>query len=126
MVTQTDREQLTGVKDEYQYGFHDDVQPFFKARRGLDHAVIDQISDHKEEPDWMRQFRHEALDIFLAKPLRTWGADLSGIDFDEIFYYLRPTEEQGKSWDDVPEDIKNTFERLKHYLVVFLKLANVD
>ena len=58
------------------------------------------------------QFRHEALDIYLAKPLPTWGADLSGIDFDDIFYYLRPTEEQGKSWDDVPEDIKNTFERL--------------
>ncbi len=60
----------------------------------------------------MRQFRHEALDIFFAKALPTWGADLSGIDFDEIFYYLRPSEGQGKTWDDVPESIKNTFERL--------------
>ncbi len=60
----------------------------------------------------MRQFRHEALDIFLSKPMPTWGADLSGIDFDEIYYYSRPMEESGKSWDDVPESIKNTFERL--------------
>jgi Fe-S cluster assembly protein SufB len=112
MATQLDREQLTGVKEEYQYGFHDDVKPFFKSERGLNHSVIDQISDHKNEPQWMRDFRHQALDIFLAKPMPTWGADLSGINFDEIFYYLRPSEGQGKSWDDVPESIKNTFERL--------------
>ncbi len=112
MATQTDREQLTGVKEEYQYGFHDVETAFFKSERGLNHAVIDQISDHKNEPDWMRQFRHEALDIFLSKPMPTWGADLSGIDFDEIYYYSRPMEESGKSWDDVPESIKNTFERL--------------
>ena len=112
MATQTDMEQLSGVKDEYRYGFHDDMAPIFKSERGLNHAVIDQISDHKNEPDWMRQFRHEALDIFLSKPLPTWGADLSGIDFENIFYYLRPAAQQGKSWDDVPEGIKNTFERL--------------
>ena len=60
----------------------------------------------------MRTFRHEALDIFFAKAMPTWGADLSGIDFEEIFYYSRPSSHQGKSWDDVPEAIKNTFERL--------------
>jgi len=112
MATQTDREQLTGVKEEYQYGFHDVETAVFKAERGLNHAVIDQISDLKKEPDWMRQFRHEALDIFLSKPMPTWGADLSGINFDEIYYYLKPMEERGASWDDVPESIKNTFERL--------------
>ena len=112
MATQTDREQLTGVKEEYQYGFHDEEKPFFKSERGLNHAVIDQISDDKNEPQWMRDFRHQALDIFLSKPMPTWGADLSGIDFDEIFYYLRSSDGQGKSWDDVPENIKNTFERL--------------
>jgi Fe-S cluster assembly protein SufB len=112
MATQTDLKQLSGVKEEYQYGFHDKVEPVFKAERGLSHAVIDQISDHKNEPEWMREFRHAALDIFLSKPMPTWGADLSGINFDEIFYYLRPTEQQGKSWEDVPESIKNTFERL--------------
>jgi Fe-S cluster assembly protein SufB len=112
MATQADRQQLTGVKDEYRYGFHDEEAAFFKSGRGVSHAVVDQISDNKNEPDWMRQFRHEALDIFLAKPMPTWGADLSGINFDEIFYYLRPSEKQGKTWDDVPESIKNTFERL--------------
>ena len=68
----------------------------------------------KNEPDWMRKFRHEALDIFFSKPMPTWGADLSGINFDEIYYFLRPMEggTAGKSWDDVPEDIKRTFDRL--------------
>jgi Fe-S cluster assembly protein SufB len=112
MATQADQAQLADVKTEYQYGFHDKEQPVFKAERGLNHSVIDQISDHKSEPYWMRQFRHEALDIFLAKPMPTWGADLSGINFDEIFYYLKPSTGQGKSWDDVPEDIKRTFDRL--------------
>jgi Fe-S cluster assembly protein SufB len=113
MATQADQTYLADVKTDYQYGFHDKEQAFFKAERGLNHAVIDQISDHKNEPDWMRQFRHEALDIFFSKPMPTWGADLSGIDFDEIFYYLKPSEGQGnKSWDDVPEDIKRTFDRL--------------
>src|SRR3954471_423926 len=112
MATQVDREQLSGVKVEYQYGFHDTEKPIFKAERGLNHGVVDQISDHKHEPDWMREFRHTALDIFLSKPMPTWGADLSGIDFDEIFYYLRPSSGAEKSWDDVPENIKNTFERL--------------
>jgi Fe-S cluster assembly protein SufB len=113
MATQADQVYLAVVKTEYQYGFHDKEQPVFKAERGLNHAVIDQISDHKNEPDWMRQFRHEALDIFLSKPMPTWGADLSGINFDEIFYYLKPSAGQGnKSWDDVPEDIKRTFDRL--------------
>jgi Fe-S cluster assembly protein SufB len=112
MATQADREQLTGVKDDYQYGFHDVETPVFKSKRGLDHSVIDEISDQKNEPQWMREFRHQALDIFLSKPMPTWGADLSGIDFDEIFYYLRPSGGSEKSWDDVPENIKNTFERL--------------
>ena len=112
MATQADLEHLDGVKTDYQYGFHDEETAVFKAERGLNHAVIDQISDHKNEPDWMREFRHQALDIFLSKAMPEWGADLSGIDFDEIFYYLRPSDEQGKTWDDVPESIKNTFERL--------------
>lgn len=112
MATQTDEQYLSGVKQEYQYGFHDDVEAVFKAEKGLNHAVIDQISDHKNEPDWMRQFRHEALDIFFSKPEVTWGADLSGIDYDDIYYYLKPSSGAEKSWDDVPESIKNTFERL--------------
>ena len=113
MATKADQEYLADVKTDYQYGFYDTEKPVFKAERGLTHAVVDQISDHKNEPDWMRQFRHEALDIFFSKPMPTWGADLSGIDFDEIFYYLKPSEGQGnRNWDDVPEDIKRTFDRL--------------
>ena len=113
MATHADRTALEGVKDEYEYGFHDKENSVFRTGRGISHEVIDQISDHKNEPDWMRQFRHEALDIFFAKPMPTWGADLSGIDFDEITYYLKPMEGgTGKSWDDVPEDIKRTFDRL--------------
>jgi Fe-S cluster assembly protein SufB len=113
MATHADLTALKGVKEEYEYGFHDEEKSVFRTARGLNHEVIDQISDQKNEPDWMRKFRHEALDIFFAKPMPTWGADLSGIDFDEITYYLRPMEGgTGKSWDDVPEDIKRTFDRL--------------
>lgn len=103
---------LAEIKQEYKYGFRDPEKYVFKARKGLNHEVIDQISDMKGEPDWMREFRHKALDIFLRKPMPTWGADLSGIDFDEIYYYIKPAEKQGRSWDEVPEDIKRTFDRL--------------
>ncbi len=112
MATHADLEALKGVKEEYEYGFHDDVNPIFRTERGLDHAVIDQISDQKNEPQWMREFRHQALDIFLSKPMPAWGADLSGINFDEIYYYLKPSAGSGKSWDEVPENIKRTFDRL--------------
>ena len=112
MATIADQQHLTGVKDDYEFGFHDDVEGVFKTEKGLSHDTVDQISAIKEEPAWMRSFRHEALDIFLAKSMPQWGADLSGIDFDDIYYYLRPTENQGRDWDDVPEDIKTTFDRL--------------
>ena len=112
MATIADQQHLSGVKDDYEFGFHDDVEGVFKTEKGLSHDTVDQISDIKEEPAWMRTFRHEALDIFLAKSMPQWGADLSGIDFDDIYYYLRPTENQGRSWDEVPEDIKTTFDRL--------------
>jgi len=109
---EADLKHLEGVKTEYAYGFHDERESVYRAEKGISHAVIDQISDHKGEPDWMRQFRHEALDIFFSKPDLTWGADLSGIDYDDIYYYLKPSDGAEKSWDDVPEDIKNTFDRL--------------
>lgn len=112
MATQADQVYLDDVKQEYQYGFHDQENAVFKAKKGLNHGIVDQISDHKNEPDWMRQFRHEALDIFFSKPMPNWGADLSGIDFEDIHYYLKPSSGTEKNWDDVPESIKNTFERL--------------
>ncbi|MCY4080683.1 MAG: Fe-S cluster assembly protein SufB [Caldilineaceae bacterium] len=112
VASNTDLQHLEGVKEEYRYGFRDEENAVFKSEKGLTHQVVDQISDIKNEPDWMRRFRHDALDIFFSKTMPTWGADLSGIDFDDIYYYLRPAEKQGKSWDDVPEDIKRTFDRL--------------
>jgi Fe-S cluster assembly protein SufB len=99
---------------DYQYGFSDHEQYSFKSRRGLDRDVVEQISAHKHEPDWMLQFRLRALGIFRRKPLPTWPtADLSEIDFDNIFYYLRPTDNSAeKNWDDVPPYIKETFDKL--------------
>ncbi|HZR98588.1 MAG TPA: Fe-S cluster assembly protein SufB [Chloroflexota bacterium] len=97
---------------DYQYGFHDKEDYVFKSRRGLDRTVVEEISRMKGEPDWMRQFRLKSLAIFERKPLPTWGGDLSEIDFDNIYYYIKPSEKQGKDWDEVPEYIKNTFDKL--------------
>ncbi len=99
-------------KGDYKYGFHDSEQAVFKAEKGLSRRVVEQISEHKGEPAWMRDFRLKALDIFLKKPMPTWGADLSTINFDDLYYYVKPTEDQSRSWDDVPDDIKRTFDRL--------------
>jgi Fe-S cluster assembly protein SufB len=110
------QQQLAQLSGEYRYGFHDDVESVFKSRRGLDHEVVEQISRMKGEPEWMREFRHRALDVFLKKPLPTrsvWGGeDLEELDFDNIYYYVRPTEKQGRNWEEVPEKIKQTFDRL--------------
>jgi Fe-S cluster assembly protein SufB len=97
---------------EYQYGFRDEEDYVFKSGKGLTRAVVEEISAMKQEPDWMRDFRLKALDHFEKRPMPNWGADLSGIDFDDIYYYIRPAEKQGKTWDEVPEYIKNTFEKL--------------
>ena len=98
---------------EYQYGFHDDNRPVFKAKRGLSREVVEEISDMKNEPDWMRKFRLRALEMFERRPLPNWGSPaLADLDFDNIYYYLKPSEGQSRSWDDVPSEIKNTFDRL--------------
>lgn len=80
--------------------------------RGLSRAVVERISAEKNEPAWMTDFRLRALEVFLEKPLPLWGADLSGLTFDDIYYYLRPVEHQSSSWSDVPENIKKTFDAL--------------
>jgi Fe-S cluster assembly protein SufB len=98
---------------EYQYGFHDENVPVFKSKRGLDREVVENISYMKNEPDWMRKFRLRSLDAYERRPMPNWGgAALHDIDFDNIFYYLKPSEGQSKSWEDVPSEIKNTFDRL--------------
>src|SRR6476619_3073224 len=93
------------------YDFHTDSKPVFRARKGLDAEIVNQISEMKNEPDWMHQFRLKALEIFFAKKMPKWGGDIR-LDFQDIYYYLKPAEHQGKTWDDVPEEIKKTFDRL--------------
>ncbi|MBE3562484.1 Fe-S cluster assembly protein SufB [Hydrogenibacillus sp. N12] len=100
------------VSSEYRYGFRDPDVAVYRAPKGLTRDLIIDISKMKGEPDWMTEFRLKALDIFLAKPMPTWGPDLSAIDFDNITYYVKPSERRGRSWDEVPEEIKKTFERL--------------
>ena len=97
---------------QYKYGFRDEENYVFKSRKGLDHEIVDEISWMKGEPDWMRALRHKSLDVFYAKPVPTWGGDLARLDYDDIYYYIKPVQEQGRSWDDVPDDIKRTFDRL--------------
>jgi Fe-S cluster assembly protein SufB len=105
---------LEELRSDYleRYGFHDPEEYVFKSRPGLDQQIVEEISWMKGEPDWMRQFRLRALDIFGRKPMPTWGGDLSGIDFDRIFYYVKASDEQKKNWDDVPSYIKRTFDKL--------------
>ncbi len=109
-----ENEQLYGLKSQYaeKYGFHDPENYVFKARKGLDEQIVREISWMKGEPEWMTDLRLRSLEIFRSKPMPTWGADLGQIDFDDIYYYLRATDRQESSWDDVPEDIKRTFDRL--------------
>jgi Fe-S cluster assembly protein SufB len=100
------------LSDDYQSGFHDEEKFIFKTPKGLTADIVKQISTHKNEPAWMTDFRLQAYQIFLNKHLPTWGGNLSHIDFDDIYYYLKPTEKQVKRWDDVPESVKKTYERL--------------
>jgi Fe-S cluster assembly protein SufB len=100
------------VSSDYAYGFHDSEDYVFKSGKGLSRQVVEEISAMKGEPDWRRDFRLKALDHFEKRPMPNWGADLSDIDFSDIYYYIRPAEKQGKTWDEVPEYIKDTFEKL--------------
>jgi Fe-S cluster assembly protein SufB len=105
--------EIADINSDYKFGFSDPEKSVFKAPKGLNHQVIDMISDHKNEPDWMRKFRHQSLDIFFSKPMPNWGGPaLQTLDFDQIHYYLKPAQDQGRTWEDVPADIKNTFDRL--------------
>lgn len=97
---------------DYKYGFSDDIKPVYKSQKGLSEKVIHHLSDIKNEPDWMRQYRLEAYQIFKDKPDLDWGGDLSQLNYDDIYYYVKASDREEKSWDDVPDDIKNTFDRL--------------
>ena len=98
--------------NDYKYGFSDDVKPKVEFDKGLTPMAIRQISNLKEEPRWMLDYRLDAYKVFLEKADLTWGADLSGLDYDDIRYYVSHSEKSERNWDDVPDDIKNTFDRL--------------
>ncbi len=97
---------------DYQYGFSDPESFVFRSRKGLDEEVVREISAMKGEPEWMLEFRLKALKHYRERPIPTWGAELSNLNLDEIYYYVKPTDVEGRTWDDVPETIKNTFEKL--------------
>ncbi|NLI67092.1 MAG: Fe-S cluster assembly protein SufB [Bacilli bacterium] len=105
-------EELHGIGTDYKYGFKERDISVFRTERGLTREVVEQISRIKEEPEWMLETRLKALDIFYSKPMPQWGGDLSELDFDDIVYYVKPSERQGRTWDEVPEEIKRTFDRL--------------
>lgn len=99
-------------QSSYKYGFYDNVKPVFSLKKGLSKKVIEEISYIKQESKWMRNYRLRALEIFESKAVPAWGADLSGIKFQNICYYLKPTEGLVSTWAEVPDKIKNTFDKL--------------
>lgn len=106
--------EVSGVPelDEYQYGFHDDVESVFTTGSGLSEEVVREISRVKEEPEWMLDFRLKSLEQFNKMPMQTWGPDLSDIDYDALTYYKKSSGGAARDWDDVPDKIKETFERI--------------
>jgi len=111
MATPADLKQLDGI-GKYKYGFSDPDVTVFKTRKGLDEEVVRQISAMKEEPEWMLEFRLRALEHFFERPMPDWGGDLNRMDLDNIYYYVKPTDNESKSWDDVDDTIKATFDKL--------------
>ena len=109
-----DNELVLDSKDRYteEYGFHEPENNAFKAKKGLSRDVVLDMSKMKAEPQWMTDYRLKALDIFYKKQMPTWGADLSTIDFDNIYYYVKPSQDHATSWDDVSPEVKRTFDKL--------------
>jgi Fe-S cluster assembly protein SufB len=110
-----EKRELAGLNSDYKekFGFHDSETGYaYKAPKGLTREVVETISDFKEEPAWMREFRLKALEHFESRPTPKWGGDLDQIDFDDIHYFVRASERSERSWDDVPDDVKKTFDRL--------------
>ncbi|MEI6221832.1 MAG: Fe-S cluster assembly protein SufB [bacterium] len=111
----TQLHELETYEDRYkeQFGFHDKQDQYaFLSEKGLSHEVIIAMSKMKGEPDWMLEFRLNSYEIYLSKPMPNWGGDLTGINFDNIHYYIKPSDKESRTWDDVPDYIKNTFDKL--------------
>ena len=96
----------------YEYGWSDKTDAGASAKRGINEDVVRDISSKKSEPQWMLDMRLKGLSLFEKKPMPSWGSDLTGIFFDTIKYFVRSTEKQATTWDDLPDDIKNTYDRL--------------
>ena len=96
----------------YKLGWSDEEDFVFKPKRGLNTDIVQEMSWMKSEPEWMRNFRLKSLSRFEKRPMPSWGGDMSGIDFDNIYYYIKPTEGQADDWDEVPDSIKDTYEKL--------------
>jgi Fe-S cluster assembly protein SufB len=109
MVAKPDLKELD---QGYRFGWADPQHSVFKPKRGLSEAVVSEISELKSEPEWMRKFRLKALKHFRGRPMPWWGADLSDIDFENIYYFIRSTEQQAQNWEDLPEDIRGTWDKL--------------
>src|SRR4249920_132772 len=110
-----EKRELAGINADYKekFGFHDSETGYaYKAPKGLSREVVESISEYKDEPQWMRDFRLKALQHFEDRPTPTWGGNLGQIDFDDIHYFVRASEKNSRDWSEVPEDIKNTFDRL--------------
>jgi len=110
-----EKKSLAGINADYKekFGFHDPETGYaYKAPKGLTREVVESISEYKDEPQWMREFRLKALEHFEARPTPKWGGDLDQIDFDDIHYFVRASDKNSRDWSEVPEDIKNTFDRL--------------
>jgi len=110
-----EKQGLAGINADYKekFGFHDSESGYaYKAPKGLSREIVESISDYKDEPQWMRDFRLKSLEHFYSRPTPKWGGDLDQIDFDDIHYFVRASEKNSRDWSEVPEDIKNTFDRL--------------
>jgi Fe-S cluster assembly protein SufB len=98
--------------EAYKYGFRDEHKSIFQSGKGLTREIVEEISRMKDEPKWMLDFRLKSLELFKAAPMPSWGGNMDDLDFEEIQYYVKPSEKQGKTWEEVPEEIKNTFDKL--------------
>src|SRR5689334_2749582 len=112
MVSEIENVQTGIATEDYKYGFAMPENYVFKSRKGLDESVVREISEMKGEPDWMTRFRLRALKLFQDKPMPQWGGNLNNIDFSDIYYYVKASDRNSNSWDDVPAEVKNTFDRL--------------
>ncbi|HWC07867.1 MAG TPA: Fe-S cluster assembly protein SufB [Solirubrobacterales bacterium] len=110
-----EKQELAGLNANYEekFGFHDPESGYaYKAPKGLSREVVESISDYKNEPAWMREFRLKALEHFYSRPTPEWGGNLAQIDWDDIHYFVRASDKNSRDWSEVPDDIKNTFDRL--------------